>query len=76
MKTLTETQYTGRKAHIGKICFDETGRIQVFVNYCDNCNGKCVLTIDEARDFSNKYRTEEQKTSSKIFERFLKNRSL
>ncbi len=51
MKVSTNTQYTGRKARIGGICFDERGRLYVFVNYCPSCKGKVFYKMDEAKDF-------------------------
>lgn len=56
MKTLHITQYTGRKAKVGSLCFDEQGRMCVFVNYCDGCKGKVVLSRDEAEILSFKYK--------------------
>ncbi len=56
MKTLHTTQYTGRKAQVGSICFDEAGRLCVFVNYCEDCKGKVVLTRNEAEVLSFKYK--------------------
>jgi hypothetical protein len=56
MKTLHTTQYTGRKAKVGTLCFDESGRMQIFVNYCEDCKGKVVLTRQEAEIFSYKYK--------------------
>lgn len=66
MKTI-EMQYTGRKARVGGICFDNTDRLCVFVNYCPNCHAKVVMSLDEARQFANKYRTERDKISVKRF---------
>lgn len=56
MKTLHTTQYTGRKAQVGSLCFDEQGRMCIFINYCEDCKGKVVLTRDEAEILSFKYK--------------------
>jgi predicted choloylglycine hydrolase len=55
MKTLTNTQYMGKKITPGKICFDELGHMYIFVDYCDNCKGKVVLDRKEAELFARKY---------------------
>lgn len=60
MKTLP-TYYTGRKAKVGGLCFDERERMHVFVSYCTECRGKVLMTLDEARDFSKKYRDDQDK---------------
>lgn len=51
MKTL-KLNYTGRKARIGKVCFDEKGHMVVFFNYCPDCNAKVVCSRAEAEQFS------------------------
>lgn len=58
-------QYTGRKAKVGGICFDNTDRLKVFVNYCPGCNAKVVMTLDEARQFANKYSAETNRVTFK-----------
>jgi hypothetical protein len=68
MKTLHTTQFTGRKTKVGNICFDESGRMCVFVNYCEDCKGKVVLTRDEAELLSYKYR---QITNKREFKRLI-----
>lgn len=69
MKTLHLTQYTGRKTQVGNICFDEAGRMCVFINYCEDCKGKVVLTRDEAEVPSFKYR---QITNTRQFKKLIK----
>ena len=52
------TNYRGRKAKIGGICFDE-GRMCFFLGYhtCPESHSKhkILLTIDEAREFGKKF---------------------
>jgi hypothetical protein len=57
---ITPTQYTGRKARVGGICFDQD-RMRIFVGYCPNCNGKVVMSLDDAKAFANRYATEVDK---------------
>jgi shikimate kinase len=61
MKTLP-SYYTGRKAKVGGICFDDRNRMHIFVAYCDGCRGKVLMTVDEAREFSDKYNTNKKRT--------------
>lgn len=61
MKILETPNYTGRKQKTGSLVFDKKGRMHVFVAYCDGCHGKLALTVDEAREFSHKYRDEADK---------------
>jgi hypothetical protein len=72
MQTLTDTEYRGKKAKIGGICFDERDRIQIFVSYCENCRGKVVLTREEAAYFAKKYYIEQHKLRTRIFNRLSK----
>lgn len=60
----SQTQYTGRKARVGGICFNED-RMRVFAGYCPDCNGKVVMSLDEARHFANSYATEIAKRNVK-----------
>lgn len=76
MKTLTNTQYTGRKAKIGSICFDQSGRLHVFVNYCTNCHGKVIMELGEARDFSSRYRTESERLKNRRLLKIVKTRTI
>jgi len=69
-------QYTGRKATIGRVCFDEKGNMRVFVNYCPDCKGKVVMTLDEARRFASQYRTEEASISTKVLFGFVNRRRI
>ncbi len=57
MKTL-QINYTGRKAHIGRTCFDEQGKMCVFVGYC-GCKGKVLMSVEEARRFSRLFQAEQ-----------------
>lgn len=75
MKTL-ETNFTGRKAQTGKICFDENGRMHIFVTYCDTCNGKVVMTTNEAQAFTRKYVYERKKTIDRLLLTLIKKRKL
>lgn len=75
MKTL-EVNYTGRKAQTGKICFDDRGRMHIFVTYCDTCNGKVIMTTDEARAFTRKYTVERKKMIDKLLLSMVKKRKL
>ena len=61
---VAQTQYTGRKARIGKICFDRD-KLRVFVGYCPDCRGKVVMSLDEAKHFANSYATEVEHRSVK-----------
>ena len=72
MKTLHLTQFTGRKQRTGSLCFDESGRMCVFVNYCEDCKGKIVLTRSEAEIFAYKYKQITNSRQYKKFERELK----
>lgn len=65
MKTL-KLNYTGRKARIGKICFDENGHMYVFISYCPDCRSKVVMTIDEAKQFSRLYLAEQGSLWSRV----------
>ena len=51
--------YTGTKAKPGNLCFD-TGRLGIFVTSCGNCHAKLIMSLEEAKQFANKY-TESQK---------------
>lgn len=73
---IVQTNYTGRKARVGNICFDNRDRMCVFVNYCPGCRGKVVMTLDEAKHFANRYKYEEEKLSSKILDYFRRRRYL
>ena len=35
--------------------------MHVFVSYCTECRGKVLMTLDEARGFSKKYRDDQDK---------------
>ena len=52
--------YTGKRAKTGGLCYDERGRLQVFVTYCD-CHNKVVMDLREAEDFARKWYTEKHK---------------
>jgi hypothetical protein len=52
--------YTGKRAKTGNLCYDERGRLQVFVTYCD-CHKKVVMDLREAEDFAAKWYHEKQK---------------
>jgi hypothetical protein len=52
--------YTGKRAKTGNLCYDERGRLQVFVTYCD-CHKKVVMDLREAEDFAHKWNTEKRK---------------
>ena len=69
MKTIHTTQFTGRKASTGSLCFDEAGKMCIFVNYCEDCKGKVVLTRDEAEIFAHKYR---QITNTKDYKKLVR----
>ena len=58
LKIQRNVQYTGRKAKIGKIAFDENDRMVVFVGYCPRCNAKITMSIPDARKFANSYADE------------------
>ena len=60
MKILKHLQYTGRKSRPGRICFDDKGRMCVFVGYCE-CKGKVVMSREEAEIFSSSYRVQERR---------------
>lgn len=75
MKTL-DINYTGRKAQTGRICFDEKGRMHIFVAYCPRCNGKVVMTREEAENFSLKYVGHKQKTVDRLILSLAKKRQL
>ena len=76
MKTLTDTNFTGRKARTGKICFDDKGRMHIFVTYCAECNGKVVMTTDEAKLFSHQYILERKKTIDRLLLTLVRKRKL
>jgi hypothetical protein len=61
---VAETQYTGRKAKVGRICFNDD-KLRVFAGYCPDCNGKIVMTLDEAKHFANSYASEIESHSVK-----------
>lgn len=65
MQTL-KPKYTGKKARTGGICFDEQNRMQIFISYCTGCDGKVLLSVDEARYFSRKYCDEMNKKRTKL----------
>lgn len=75
MKT-QEINYTGRKAKTGRICFDEKGKMHVFVTYCDCCNGKLLMTIDEARTFSREYAAKKRKVVDRLLLRLVDQRKI
>lgn len=60
-----KTNFTGRKAKIGGVCFTEQGRIAFFVGYhpCPNCEsmGKVMVSAEEARSFAHKFYDKKQK---------------
>lgn len=69
---VADTQYTGRKAKVGRICFNQD-RLKVFAGYCPGCNGKVVMSLDEARHFANSYATEvEQRSIKKLLKAKIK----
>jgi hypothetical protein len=49
--------YTGKRAKTGGLCYDDRGRLQVFVAYCDNCHNKVIMDLREAEDFAYKWHT-------------------
>ena len=57
--TLSPVSQRGRKARIGKVCFDAHGRIRFFAGYgyCLHCgaNSKILLDINEAREFGRQF---------------------
>lgn len=69
MKTINNFEYHGKKAKIGRLCFDERDRMFVFVNYCDNCRGKVLFTREEAQEFARIYYRESNKLRTKILQR-------
>jgi hypothetical protein len=69
---IAETQYTGRKAKVGRICFDRD-RLRVFVGYCPDCRGKVVMSLDDAKQFANTYAKEaESHKVKKLFKTKIK----
>lgn len=69
MRTLYTTQYTGRKATVGVLCFDENNRMCIFVGYCDSCKGKVTMSRNEAEVFAHKYR---QITNKRDYRKFVR----
>lgn len=63
LKVQRNVQYTGRKARVGRICFDENDRMCVAVGYCPGCNGKVVMSIADARRFANLYADEQSRAA-------------
>ena len=72
MQTLTDTEYRGKKAKIGGLCFDSKDRLQIFVSYCENCRGKVVLTREEAAYFAKRYYNEQNKMRTRLLNKLLK----
>lgn len=72
MKTLTNFEYHGKKAKIGGLCFDESDRMYIFVNYCDNCKGKVVFTREEAASFAKKYQHQQNKIRTRLVIKLVK----
>jgi nitrate/TMAO reductase-like tetraheme cytochrome c subunit len=53
--------YTGKRAKTGNLCYDERGRMQVFVTYCDHCHSKIAMDLREAEDFAMKWHHEKKR---------------
>lgn len=68
MKVLRHVRYTGRKSKTGRICFDENGRMVVFVDYCPDCRGKVVMKKEDAQRFARLHHAETKKTSTRLLE--------
>ena len=66
MRTLTNSEYRGKKAKVGGLCFDERDRMFIFVAYCDNCRGKVIMTREEASTFAAQYYREQNKLRTRI----------
>lgn len=75
LKLQRNVQYTGRKAFIGKICFDEHGRMCVAVGYCPDCNGKVVMSLTDARHFADLYGNQADTSTTKILQALYKKRT-
>lgn len=69
LKIQRNVQFTGKKARIGKVCFDEQGKMGVHTGYCPDCRGKILMSLDNAKAFANLYAEE---TKSKGFRQLTK----
>ena len=69
---LVDVNFNGKKAKCGNITFD-TGRLGVFLCYCETCHKKLILTIDEAEQFANKYATVRKTHKNRTLMRMLNN---
>lgn len=76
MRVLTHLQFTGRKAKTGRICFDENGKMVVFVDYCGGCKGKVVMSRDEAKEFARHYHSEEKTFWVRFLDRIIAKRQV
>jgi hypothetical protein len=55
--------FTGKRAKTGNLCYDDRGRLQVFVTYCD-CHRKVVMDLREAEAFAVKWTCERRSNRS------------
>jgi len=67
MRTLTNSEYRGKKAKVGGLCFDENDRMYIFVAYCPNCRGKVVMSRKEAEQFTKCHQCEQNKLRTRLF---------
>lgn len=75
MKTLHNFTYSGKKQHTGGLVTDESGRLYIFVAYCDSCNGKVVMTREEAKTFGRYYHAKQKRFRNRLFQYEIKKRT-
>lgn len=67
-----ETSFRGRKARPGSMCWDDTGGMRYFVDYCPECRGKIAMNITDARLFAQRFQAQRRKLRHRVAIRLLR----
>lgn len=68
--------YTGKKAKVGGLTFNERGHMCYFVGYCECCRGKVTMTRAEAEQFANRFNFQKKRIADRLLIRMIKNRTM
>lgn len=67
-----DTAFRGRRQKVGTPVFTNTGKLNFFIGYCPECNGKCAVDSEEARRLMRMFATERTKRRQRVIVRLLR----
>jgi len=67
---------TGRKQRLGRVCFDDNGKMCFFMGYCTSCNSKLVASRGDAEKLVSCIGSERKKPLNRFILRQMRKHSL